>query len=158
MLAKLWLLGDRLADTKLRNTAMGYFLEAFIEVGELADYTQIITPETVSLIWSETTESCALRRLVLDCYHYCVTPDQMKPCADEFPFEFVKDLMLLKMTPDQYIDPAQQTLCHYHGHDEQHPACADVRRQEEDDDAVGDLFSDDSSNYSYADGRILFMR
>lgn len=70
-----------------------------------------------------------------------------------YPGEFVGELMLLGLGSDLYTDPAERAQvwsCWYHEHDEMHTGCVDGRGEEEEESGY------DSSEYSDADGRLLF--
>lgn len=90
-LVKLWLLGDRFADTKLRNVVVGHITSTIARLF-IEDMTEVFTPEIITSIWSATTTGRALRRLVLDSYASYVRPDQLAEQIEELSPEFVKDL------------------------------------------------------------------
>jgi hypothetical protein len=143
-LFELWLLGDRLSDTTLRNRVMDALLYIIREYGPwIEDNAEAITPETVSLIWSRTAGHRAIRRLVVDYYALYGWSHEVMLFVDECGTDFKQDLLLrileLARTGDRgslrnfnpggidralrRADPARQKPCHYHEHDEQHPTC-----------------------------------
>jgi hypothetical protein len=143
-LFEFWLLGDRLSDTTLRNRVMDATLYIVREHGFWReDNAEVITPETISLIWSKTAGDRAIRRLVVDFYVVHGWADEVVLFVDEPGTEFKQDLLLRMLdvarNGDYQIrdmfkyervssslhdaDPVMQEPCHYHEHDEQHPAC-----------------------------------
>lgn len=128
-LAKLWLLGNRLQDTRLRNSVMDAFLHAMIDGWSCVnDVVELLPPATIFLIWSASSTGCALRRLVLNCYLRHSLPWTLQGCLYELHGDFVRDLMMLALhregrTRDN--PPFDTQCCEYHDHDEEHPRCRD---------------------------------
>jgi hypothetical protein len=84
-LVNLWLLGDRLADTKFRNEIMDATIGVIHGLEVVSDEQDpVFSAATTVLIWSNTTDGRALRRLVVDHYIHMVTLEEMRPQWDEF--------------------------------------------------------------------------
>jgi hypothetical protein len=143
-LFELWLLANGLSDTTLRNRVMDALLYIIREYGTwIEDNAKVITPETVSSIWSRTAGDRAIRRLVVDYYALYGWANEVVLFVDECGTDFKQDLLLrileLARVGDRgnlgnfkpggidrslrRADPTRQKPCHYHEHDEQHPKC-----------------------------------
>jgi len=92
-LVKLWLLGDRLADCKLRNAVMDAITNVTKEF-VFAYQSDAFPAHVTFLIWSNITNGRALRRLVLDHYIESVEPDEIEQHLEEFHPDFVKSLAM----------------------------------------------------------------
>lgn len=123
-LVRLWLLGDRLSDSKFRNTVMDAILGVFSGlISDSGTGSRLLPPHLTVLIWSNTTEGRALRRLVIDYYLYAVTPEEMDSQWDKFHPDFVKELAVgaLKRPSEARSDPREvevwtRRICDFHEH------------------------------------------
>jgi len=94
-LSKLWLLGDRLADSRFRNTVMDEIIDVIEWLDPLSnDFTAAFPPELTTAIWAATTQGQAIRRLVIDHYAYMVSPKGMEPHWDSVHPGFLKYLTM----------------------------------------------------------------
>jgi hypothetical protein len=121
-LSYMWLIGDRLQDSRLRNTIMDEMIDVIEWLDPLsADFTAAFPPDLITAIWANSTQGCAIRRLVIDYYAYMVTPEIMEPHWDNSHPEFLKDLTMrsLKFSQKegQNIHTALRERCCYHEHD-----------------------------------------
>jgi hypothetical protein len=115
-LVTLWLLGDRLADCKLRNAVMEA-ISAVLHGFNWANQAEAFHPGMTSLIWSSITKGRALRRLVMDHYIAAVTPDELEADCDEHHPEFVKGLALSSLGCGSY-EGEDTTRCGLHTYHE----------------------------------------
>jgi hypothetical protein len=126
-LVKLWILADRLADSRLRNAIMDEMVTATDKLNEVeVSGFVLFQPEITVLVWSATTASRPLRRLILDYYVTYVFARDVEKDVDKHHTEFVKELMLasLRMVDDHceyWPYPIKKGRCHYHEHDETAP-------------------------------------
>jgi hypothetical protein len=126
-LARLWLLGDRLADVRLRNAAMDGIV-AEINLYTTATMLNAFPPKLIEQIWSSTTSGRPIRRLVVDYYVKHVEVEVMKAESAEYHHEFTKDLMFKAMKvvedDDQNICPSNRDPDHYHDLDARDWGCS----------------------------------
>jgi hypothetical protein len=127
-LSKLWLLGDRLSDSKFRNTVMDATIDVIEWLDPLsADFTAAFPPELTTLIWSATSPGKAMRRLVVDFYAYMVPPGDMEPLWENVHASFLKDLTMRSLdfgqSEGRNVHAALRDLCTYHEHGEQDREC-----------------------------------
>jgi hypothetical protein len=122
-LAKLWLLADRLADTRLRNLAIDTLHRVISAVvPDEDDWIEGITPEMTVLIWSATTAGRALRRLVLDYYAWAADSSSLELAKDKCHPEFLKDLLMKVMgikegeRSGSWETHVKGNACYYHEH------------------------------------------
>ena len=111
-LEKLWLFGDRLADTRLRNTVM----EAILVLMETFDWENpVLTfpPHITVLIWSNTTKGRTLRTLVLNHYVETCEPRDLEPNWDEFHPDFIKGLAMTSLGCGTY-ESNDTGMCNAH--------------------------------------------
>lgn len=123
-LAKLWLLADRLTTTKLRNDVIDTLLSVLTRLYTAqSDLTDMFPASMTVLIWSATTESRALRKLVVDYYASTVPASLVQKHIEEYPPEFVQDLMLKGLRVQQNVEksvrPTQMRPGFYHEDDSQ---------------------------------------
>jgi hypothetical protein len=130
-LMKLWILADRLADSRLRNAAMDELIATFQSLKSKRSSVRsvLFTPDTTLLIWSSTTDGRPLRELALNFYISHVYAHDVEQNMDEYHPDFLKDLMLVALrkvdTQDTDLsDPFHKVVensCYYHEHDEENP-------------------------------------
>lgn len=90
-LTRLWLLADRLADVRLRNTAIDAMIA---EINGWTECVNAFPSKVTTLIWSATTPGRSIRRMVIDYYVKHVDIDDIKEEVVGYHPDFTKDLML----------------------------------------------------------------
>ena len=99
----LWLLADRLADTKLRNAVMDAIVDLQANWGAVDDEELLLLfpPRMTVSIWSTLAKGRALRRLLIDHYTENVTTEVMKPHWDECHPDLIKSLAMEGAVPSK---------------------------------------------------------
>ncbi|KAK3703248.1 hypothetical protein LTR37_014588 [Vermiconidia calcicola] len=121
-LIELYVVGDRLENTNLRNEVM----TALVQLQEQSDPNPGC--KNVSRVYKETPESSPLRRFVLDSW-LDADPDEaipyMKYMRLKFPTEFIFDmaLELFQGKTRPAVRPVDRPKCFYHEHNDETPAC-----------------------------------
>jgi hypothetical protein len=119
-LARLWLLGDRLADFRLCNAAMDGMIAEMIPY-TLVTASNAIPPKLIEQIWSATTSGRSIRRLMVDYYVKHVRVKAMEAESADYNHEFTKDLMFKAMEvvedDDWNICPSNRDPEYYHDFD-----------------------------------------
>jgi hypothetical protein len=142
---RLWLLGDRLADCELRDTAMSAMVRAVRDQASAARSALFPPPLTV-LIFSNLTNGRALRRLVLDNYIIHASATEVEELWDAFHLDFIKSLAMGHLGPayegevarddeECYGDTTEH--CHYHEHSEATERCEEAILEKEREDGCG---------------------
>ncbi|KAF2764053.1 hypothetical protein EJ03DRAFT_386221 [Teratosphaeria nubilosa] len=120
-LAELYLVGDVLGDTLLRNTVVDRIRKNCSRLKRGPSNT------CVNLAYSSTPENSALRRLVVDWHAREVASDWLKSSQNMLPLEFYKDLAIAwaeaRLSLNQIADWKNAGQCNYHDHDEEVSAC-----------------------------------
>jgi hypothetical protein len=106
-LARLWLLGDRLADVRLRNATMDGMI-AEIDMYTLPTFGNVFPPKLIEQIWSATTSGRSIRRLVVDYYVKHVSVEAMKAEPELYHHEFTRDLMFKAM---EVVEDDDRNIC-----------------------------------------------
>lgn len=127
-LVELWLLGDRLADTALRNRTMNVLRNIVYSIRSTEkDWAAAFTPDMIARIWSSTTKGRALRRFVVDIYESRITAASLNAVKDSFHPEFLVDLTTKLLNMKSGEDNKVWTLgsrWYYHEKDEiSKPGC-----------------------------------
>jgi hypothetical protein len=104
-LARLWLLGDRLADVRLCNAAMNGIIA---EIKDFANCMNAFSLGLIAQIWSATTPSRPIRRLVVDYYVSHASVGAMKAEPELYHHEFTRDLMFKAM---EVVEDDDQNIC-----------------------------------------------
>jgi hypothetical protein len=120
----MWLIGDRLVDSKFRNTVMDTIIAVVRGFGDDQKMTTMFPPHMTVLIWSNLTKGRALRRLVLEEYIGPVTHQDMEPQWDGFHPDFIKTLAMRGLgngpyegEEGDYADETHYVCSKYHEHD-----------------------------------------
>jgi len=113
-LVKLWLLGDRFADCKLRNAVMDAITKVTKEFDFENESEAFPAPMTFR-IWSSLTKGRALRRLVLDHYIERVDPGEIEQDLEEFHPDFVKSLAMSSLQCGSW-EGQNTDMCHMHAY------------------------------------------
>lgn len=89
-LIKLWVAADRLLVPSLQNLIIR-------KLEDMWDTTDgpFASTTWVPYIYKHTATDCPLRKLVVDCYAYCLTARHLKTCEGSFPNEFLFDLAMV---------------------------------------------------------------
>ncbi|TLD09586.1 hypothetical protein E2P81_ATG10231 [Venturia nashicola] len=118
------------ADSLLRDTVIDPLVELKQYASEVVaickDMTRVITPNIISVIWSATTESRALRRFVVNYYGERVQTDNMVPTVNDIIPDFKNDLILALMRSARHFSGGclpGLDKCRYHEHHKHHPSC-----------------------------------
>jgi hypothetical protein len=115
-LVVLWLLGDRLADCKLRNAVMEA-ISSVLSGFNWTNHAEAFRPGMTCLIWDSITKGRALRRLVMDHYIAAVTPGELDEDWDEHHPESIKGLAMSSLGCGSY-EGEDSTRCGLHTYHE----------------------------------------
>lgn len=114
-LVRLWLLADRLADFRLRNTVIDAI------VFELKGFTtslNVFPPELAAQVWSATTPGRAIRRLIVDYYAKHIGAAIVKDEVAEYHLDFTRDLLVKAIevlkNDEEIVCPSKRDSCFYH--------------------------------------------
>lgn len=132
---KLWLLADRLDDSKLRNEVMNAVIEVTNTFRGRAYYDELFPPHMTGLIWSTALKGKALRRYVVDHYIQDVKSEDVEPRWGEFHPDFIKDLAARSLESGNAGGRVDNGLpappeCTYHDHRSVHEVCAQADEPE----------------------------
>lgn len=138
-LVAIWLLADRLADSKLRNKVMAAVVDVtniFHRIGEEdQEEIQLFPPRMTGAIWSAPTKGKALRRYVVNYYVQNVSSETVEPRWAEFHPDFIKDLAVRSLESGPgggemgrvQLGPAPPE-CEWHDHNYVHDVCEEADR------------------------------
>jgi hypothetical protein len=122
-LVTLYLLADRLANSKLRNAVIGAIIEVSDYHGASYDTEpiQIFPPHMTGLIWSALAKGRALRRLLINYYIDNVTAEALGPHCNECHPDFIKSLAMASLEGGPFEGEASNALAacdefKYHEH------------------------------------------
>lgn len=119
-LVKLYIAGDQLGDTMLRNSVMDYLIH-------ISSFSQYNMGEfEIKLAFTRLPEGSKLRAFIV---HECQRwPDQgwLKEIRERLPSEFFVDLALHLMGLQEQ-QPRLPTRCTFHDHDAEVPRCIGPR-------------------------------
>lgn len=119
---ELWLLGDRFADTELRNSTIGALKHILHKVkDDVREWTTAFPLETTDRIWSATTEGRALRRFVVDIFDSEHSTEKIYRFGGDWCPEFLGDLMVRMMRRQRGESNEVwrwNSASHYYEHDE----------------------------------------
>jgi hypothetical protein len=108
-LVKLYLLGDKLEDVKLRNRAIkGLGSYCYID-------RQLPGPESIELIWRSSTPSSPLRKWIIDSMMIRYSREAVKEHLTEWPAELMQQIAwkFMQQTPTQSDKAFQAKLPEY---------------------------------------------
>lgn len=133
ILVKLYLLADRLQDSKTANLVIDEYIRFANEAKWLPEVRTII------LSYESTTHGHPLRKLMRDdCVYETVSAEYIDLHFGEYPSEFTRDVTveytriknLSRTSAEKHIwhchedkDWELVDKCHYHQHDDKHPRC-----------------------------------
>jgi hypothetical protein len=136
MLARLYVLADKLEDTMSANLVMDHLLE----FSDVSDFW--IGAQTLSYIYDNTTQNSSLRMMVRDLYIYEVHEHNFDEDEPELPNEFLRELnkehqRLRAANPEEKVEDVYRrrildkfAKCHYHQpHMAGDPPCKGTKRR-----------------------------
>jgi len=125
-LVALWIAGDQLGDTALRNAAINSMRATEKDFGRGPYYDE------VNKAWERTPPLSTLRRLIMDIYVILLNNKYLHTQWDSSNQEFLKEhpqrtfeitRATIKGVKVDVSSPHQRSACHYHEHKEGGPAC-----------------------------------
>jgi hypothetical protein len=131
-LVRMYLLAERLVDSKTANIASGEIIRSVDRLG------CIPTQAPISLAYACSTRESPLRNLLRDfwiyeSFSYGTSRERLRTSG--FPPDFVQDIAIemLRVASGDVLELTRTVEdicsideCHYHQHDELHPQCDDV--------------------------------
>jgi len=130
LLIGLYVLGDKLRDTALRNMAIDCYIINLEQQG--------LMPGSASIdrIWNCTPENSKLRKLVLDFALWMSDEklvQQLEAMRKTYSLAFLADIAIALAkagrTRSKTLSPHKSPACTYHDHDEVEPSCPDQQRR-----------------------------
>lgn len=118
-LARLYVAGDVLGDTRIRNAVIDNIIKTHAD-------TQVAPGcQSVAVAWNFTPEDSTLRKLIIDFYLYASFDTWFKEVSAQFPRSFLVDLVCGRMANNNAAPtlPSSANKCKYHEHDEFVPQC-----------------------------------
>lgn len=117
-LVKLYITGDQLGDTLLRNKIIDK-----LEVLHQTFSLNFCSP-SINLAYARLPKSAKLRSYILYTYRACPGRDSLSVMRKELHRDFLIDLVLFLKTPDGQQSRSRPT-CAFHDHDADVPICVD---------------------------------
>lgn len=114
-LVRLWLLADRLADFRLRNTVIDAII---VELNGFITSLNVFPPELAAQVWSATTPGRSIRRLIVDYYAKHIGAAAVKGEVADYHPDFTRDLLVKAIevvkNDEENICPSKRDSCFYH--------------------------------------------